>query len=71
LAIEEKRVASENTVREKETVAQEETKADQARGRDEDGAEPNRLIYQSLTPEVLQYQAIDRLADKIQIALIP
>jgi len=81
-AIEEKQVASENAKREKEKVAQELAKADQARARAkgeadaeilraEGVAEANRLISQSLTPAVLQYQAIDRLADKIQIALIP
>lgn len=81
-AIEEKQVATENAKREKEKVAQELAKADQARARAkgeadaeilraEGVAEANRLISQSLTPAVLQYQAIDRLADKIQIALIP
>lgn len=39
--------------------------------RAEGAAEANRLISQSLTPAVLQYQAIDRPADKIQITLIP
>lgn len=81
-AIEEKQVASENAKREKEKVAQELAKADQARARAkgeadaeilraEGVAEANRLIDSSLTPAVLQYQAIDRLAEKIQIALIP
>ena len=81
-AIEEKQVASENAKREQEKVAQELAKADQVRARakgDADAAvlraggvaESNRLIAASLTPEVLQYQAIDRLSDKIQIALIP
>lgn len=66
----------------REKVAQELAKADQVRARakgDADAevlratgvAESNRLIAESLTPAVLQYQAIDRLADKIQIALIP
>lgn len=31
----------------------------------------NRLLAASLTPEVLQFQAIDKLSDNIQIALIP
>ncbi|MFN0096065.1 MAG: SPFH domain-containing protein [Dehalococcoidia bacterium] len=34
-------------------------------------ASANRALAASLTPEVLQFTAIDRLADNIQIALIP
>lgn len=34
-------------------------------------ADANRAIAASLTPEVIQFQAIQKLGDKIQIALIP
>lgn len=34
-------------------------------------ADANRTISASLTPALIQFQAIQRLADKIQIALIP
>ncbi len=34
-------------------------------------AEANRLVRESLTPELIQYEAVQRLADNIQIALIP
>lgn len=34
-------------------------------------ADANKLIAQSLTPELIQFQGVQRLADNIQIALIP
>jgi regulator of protease activity HflC (stomatin/prohibitin superfamily) len=81
-AIEEKQVATENAKREVERVASERAVADQvrerARGerdaeiiRAEGVAEANELISASLDDAVLRYLAIERLADKIQIALIP
>jgi regulator of protease activity HflC (stomatin/prohibitin superfamily) len=81
-AIESKQVQTETAKREQEKVAEEEAKADQARARAqgesdaaiiraEGVAESNRLISESLTPAVLQYQAIEKLAGNVQIALIP
>ena len=34
-------------------------------------AEANRLLSESLTPELIQFQALQKLADNIQIALLP
>lgn len=45
--------------------------ADKLRIEAQGQADANRLISESLTPELIQFQAVQRLADNIQIALIP
>jgi regulator of protease activity HflC (stomatin/prohibitin superfamily) len=81
-AIESKQVATEQALRELELVDVATNQAEQrrqeaqgiadaneieARGQ----AEANRLINESLTPELVQWQAIQRLADNVTVALIP
>jgi len=39
--------------------------------RAEGQAAANRLLAESLTPNVIQFEALQRLGDNIQIALIP
>lgn len=81
-AIEQKQIATQDALREQERVAQAEFEAQQAiaRAQGEAGAilaraegqaEANRLLAESLTPEVIQFQALQQLGDNIQIALIP
>lgn len=81
-AIEQKQIATQDALREQERVRQAQFEAEQqverARGeaesiriRAEGQAEANRLLAESLTQEVIQFQALDKLADNIQIALIP
>ncbi len=45
--------------------------ADAIRIRAEGQAEANRLLDASLTPQVIQYLAVDKLADDLDIALLP
>jgi len=81
-AIEQKQIATQDALREQERVRQRQFEAQQqielARGeaesirvRAEGQAEANRLLAASLTPEVIQFQALQQLGDNIQIALIP
>ncbi len=81
-AIQAKQDASQEALKEAELVAAETAKADQkieaARGvatalvvEAEGQAEANRLLAESLSPILVQWQAIQRLADNIEIALIP
>lgn len=81
-AIEQKQIATQDALREQEKVKQKQFEAQQlvetAKGEAEstrvraDGqAEANKLLAASLSPEVIQFQAIQKLGDKIQIALIP
>lgn len=81
-SIEQKQIATQDALREQERVKQAEFQAqqaiEQARGeaeairvRAEGQAEANRLLDASLTPLVIQFQALEKLADNVQIALIP
>ena len=81
-SIEQKQIATQDALREQERVAQAQFEAQQeiARAEGEAGAilaraegqaEANRLLAESLTPEVIQFQALQQLGDNIQIALIP
>lgn len=81
-SIEQKQIAAQDALREQERVAQAEFEAEQeiARAQGEAGAilavaegqsAANRLLAESLTPEVIQFQALQKLGDNIQIALIP
>lgn len=81
-SIEEKQVATQNALRAQEQVKQREYEAqsvvavakgeaDATIARARGQAEANNLISASLSPNVLQSLAIEKLADNIQIALIP
>jgi regulator of protease activity HflC (stomatin/prohibitin superfamily) len=81
-AIEGKQIATQDALREQEKVKQKQFEAQQAvetakgeadatRERANGQADANRALAESLTPEVIQYQAVQNLSDKIQIALIP
>lgn len=81
-AIENKQIATQDALREQERVKQKQAEAQQqiesAKGDAEatrlraDGqAAANKALSASLTPEVIQFQAVQKLSDHIQIALIP
>ena len=81
-SIEEKQVATQNALRAQEQVKQKEFEALQAaavaqgeaealRIRAEGQAAANRTVSASLTPAIIQYEAVQRLADNVQIAFIP
>lgn len=81
-AIEQKQIATQDALREQERVKQREFEADQAiatargeaesiRVRAEGQSAANRLLAESLTAEVIQFEALQRLGDNIEIALIP
>jgi regulator of protease activity HflC (stomatin/prohibitin superfamily) len=81
-AITQKQVAQQNALRERELVEAEKAKADQkieaARGEGErlrvealGQADANRLLAESLTEPLIRFQALQKLSDNIQIALIP
>ncbi len=81
-AIEQKQIATQDALREQERVLQRQFEAEQlvetAKGeaesirvRAEGQAAANRLLAESLTPAVIQFEALQRLGDNIQIALIP
>ncbi len=81
-AIEQKQIATQDALREQERVKQKQFEAQQqvetAKGeadsnriRGEGQAAANAAISASLTPAVIQFQALQKLSDKIQIALIP
>ncbi|HJP41096.1 MAG TPA: prohibitin family protein [Dehalococcoidia bacterium] len=81
-AIEQKQIATQDALREEERIAQKINEAQQvietARGEAESvviaaeaQAEANRLLAESLTDRVIQFQALQKLAPNIQIALLP
>ncbi|MEO8539865.1 MAG: SPFH domain-containing protein [bacterium] len=81
-SIEQKQIATQNALREQEKVKQSQFEAEQAvetakgeanatRERANGQADANKALAASLTPEVIQFQAVQKLSDKIQIALIP
>jgi regulator of protease activity HflC (stomatin/prohibitin superfamily) len=81
-AIENKQIATQDALREGERVKQKQNEAQQAietakgaaestRINAEGQAAANRLLSASLTPEVIQFQAVQKLSDKITIALVP
>lgn len=81
-AIQAKQNATQEALKEHELVAAETAKADQkiaeARGTAEQTrieaegqAAANQLVTSSITPLLIQWQAIQKLADNIQIALLP
>lgn len=81
-SIEQKQIATQDALREQERVRQKQFEAQQAvetakgeadaiRARASGQADANRSLAESLTPEVIQFQALEKLADNVQIALIP
>ena len=81
-SIEGKQIATQDALRAQEKVKQSQFEAQQqvetAKGEAESTivrangqAAANKALAASLTPEVIQFQAIQKLSDKIQIALIP
>ena len=81
-AIEQKQIATQDAIREEERIRQREAEARQEVALAQGSAqavviaaqaqsEANNLLAQSLTPEVIQFQALQKLADDIQIALLP
>ena len=81
-AIEAKQVATQEALRQQQLIeakkAEAQQKIETARGEAESiriaaeaQAEANRLLSESLTAEVIQFQALQKLADNIQIALLP
>ena len=81
-SIEQKQIAAQDALREQERVTQAEFEADQVvaraqgdadsiRIRAEGQAAANDLLDASLTPQVIQFLAVEKLAPNIQIALIP
>jgi prohibitin 2 len=81
-SIEQKQIATQDALREQERIKQAEFEAQQVvatakgeadaiRERAAGQADANRALSQSLTPEVIQFQALEKLADNVQIALIP
>ena len=81
-AIEAKQVATQEALRQQQLIeakkAEAQQKIETARGEAEAvriaaeaQAEANRLLSESLTAEVIQFQALQKLADNVQIALLP
>lgn len=81
-AIESKQIATQEALREEELVAKKEFEAQQkvkeAQGKAEairveaaGQADANRLLSQSLTPLVVQFEALKKLGDNVQIVLMP
>ena len=77
-----KQVASQEAQRQQQLVASSEAQARQVAAAAEGAAnalrieaqgqaDANRLITESITPLLIQWQAVQKLADNIQIALIP
>ncbi len=70
-SIEMKQIATQKALEEQEIVKQEKFKAEQQITRAQGEAEANRLISESLSPEILQYTMIEKLADDIKIIMLP
>lgn len=70
-SIEEKQVATQNAEREEERVNQARFEAQQAIERATGEAEANRIVSESLSPEIIQLRALQALGDNVTIALLP
>jgi len=70
-AIDEKQVASQNALKELELVKATQYKAQQVIEKAKGDAEANRLLSNSLTPQIIQYTMIQKLSDKIQVIMLP
>lgn len=70
-AINDKQVASQNALKELELVKATQYKAQQVIEKAKGDAEANRLLSNSLTPQIIQYTMIQKLSDKIQVIMLP
>lgn len=70
-AIEQKQIATQDALREEQRVRQAKFEAEQVVERARGNAEANRLLARSLTDRVIRFQAVEKLSDNIQVALIP
>lgn len=70
-SIEQKQVATQDALREQERVKQAQYEAQQSVERAKGEAEANNILSASITPQLLQRQAIEALADNISVVLIP
>ncbi len=71
LAVEAKQIASQKALEELEKVKAEEYRAQQVIEKARGEAEANRLISESISPQIIQYNFVQRLSDKIQLMMIP
>ncbi len=70
-AVEAKQIATQKALEEQEKVKGEQFRAQQIIEKARGEAEANRLISESISPQIIQYTWIQRLSDKIQIMMIP
>ena len=81
-SIEQKQIATQDALREQERIKQKEFEAQQVvatakgeadaiRERANGQADANTALSASLTPEVIQFQALEKLGDNVQIAFLP
>ena len=70
-AIEGKQIATQKALEELEVVKSVQYKAQQVVEKAKGDAEANRLLSNSLTPQIIQYTMIQKLSDKIQVIMLP
>ena len=70
-AIEAKQVAQQQVETERQVLAQKQIQAQQVVAAAQGQAQANKLVNDSLTDRVLQYQYIQKIVDKVQVMLIP
>lgn len=70
-AIEAKQIATQEAQRAFELVKKSQFEGQQKVEAAKGQAEANRLLHESLTPQLIQWEAVQRLSDNIQIALVP
>ena len=70
-AIEGKQIATQKALEELEIVKSVQYKAQQVVEKAKGDAEANRLLSNSLTPQIIQYTMIQKLSDKIQVIMLP
>jgi regulator of protease activity HflC (stomatin/prohibitin superfamily) len=70
-AIEAKQIATQKALEEQEKVKGEQFRAQQMIEKAKGEAESNRLISESISPQIIQYLFVQKLSDKIQLMMIP
>lgn len=70
-AIEGKQIATQKALEELEIVKSVQYKAQQVVEKAKGDAEANRLLSNSLSPQIIQYTMIQKLSDKIQVIMLP
>lgn len=70
-AIEGKQIATQKALEELEVVKSVQYRAQQVVEKAKGDAEANRLLSNSLTPQIIQYTMIQKLSDKIQVIMLP